>query len=66
MEGQIHTIEDLALLIVETMASKEDIQELEGRVNTRLDGIDSRLDNPTTTARLFEYMDAIRNTRDSA
>jgi tetrahydromethanopterin S-methyltransferase subunit G len=45
MEGQIHTIEDVALLMVETMASKEDIQELEGRVNTRLDGIDSRLDN---------------------
>ena len=45
MEGHIQTIEDLATLIVETMASKEDIQELENRVNTRLDGIDSRLDN---------------------
>jgi tetrahydromethanopterin S-methyltransferase subunit G len=44
MEGTIQTIEDLATLIVETMASKEDI-ELEERVNTRLDGIDSRLDH---------------------
>jgi tetrahydromethanopterin S-methyltransferase subunit G len=45
MEGTIQTIEDLATLIVETMASKEDIKELEERVNTRLDGIDSRLDH---------------------
>ncbi len=49
MKGEITTIKDLARLIVETMASKEDIKEdikeLEGRVNTRLDGIDSQLDN---------------------
>jgi tetrahydromethanopterin S-methyltransferase subunit G len=44
MEGNIQTIEDLAALIVETMASKEDMKELEHRVNTRLDGIDPRLD----------------------
>jgi tetrahydromethanopterin S-methyltransferase subunit G len=55
----ITTIEDLATLIYETMASKEDVEgvrgdikALEERVNTRfnavesrLDGIDSRLDN---------------------
>jgi tetrahydromethanopterin S-methyltransferase subunit G len=50
----IETLEDLAVLIQRTMASKEDIQglaskediqELEGRVNTRLDSIDSRLDH---------------------
>jgi tetrahydromethanopterin S-methyltransferase subunit G len=40
MEGDIKTIEDLAALIQNTMASKEDIHA----VNTRLDGIDSRLD----------------------
>jgi tetrahydromethanopterin S-methyltransferase subunit G len=44
MDGDINTIEDLALLIKETMAGKEDIKGLEERVNTRLDGIDSRLD----------------------
>jgi archaellum component FlaC len=43
-EDKIETLEDLALLIQNTMASKEDIKELEGRVNTRLDGIDSRFD----------------------
>jgi archaellum component FlaC len=43
-EDKIETLEDLALLIQNTMASKEDIKELEGRVNTRFDGIDSRLD----------------------
>jgi chromosome segregation ATPase len=45
MEGNITTIEDLAALIKETMASKEDIQEMEGRLTARLDGIDSRLDH---------------------
>jgi archaellum component FlaC len=50
MEGNIQTIEDLAALIKETMASKEDIEGLASKediqgVNTRLDGIDSRLDH---------------------
>jgi archaellum component FlaC len=55
MEDKIETLEDLAVLIQNTMASKEDIQEvkadikgintqLEG-INSRLDGIDSRRDN---------------------
>jgi hypothetical protein len=39
----ITTIEGLAELIHETMASKEDIKALEDRVNTRFDGIESRL-----------------------
>jgi hypothetical protein len=39
-KNNITTIEGLAALIHETMASKEDIKE----VTTRLDGIDSRLD----------------------
>jgi archaellum component FlaC len=48
MEGNIQTIEDLAALIKETMASKEDIKEVRDdikTINTRLDGIDSRLDH---------------------
>ncbi len=48
MEGKIQTIEDLAILIQTTMASKEDIQEVRDDINTihtRLDGIDSRLDH---------------------
>ena len=41
----ITTIEDLAELIYETMASKEDIKALEDRVNTRFDSVESRLDH---------------------
>ena len=41
------TIEDLSQMINEgfkTTASKQDLTALEDRVNTRFDGIDSRLD----------------------
>ena len=48
----ITTIEDLAALIYETMASKEDVEgvrgdikALEDRVNTRFDSVESRLDH---------------------
>ena len=48
----ITTIEDLAELIYETMASKEDVEgvrgdikALEDRVNTRFDSVESRMDN---------------------
>jgi tetrahydromethanopterin S-methyltransferase subunit G len=41
MKNDIKTIEDLAAMIQRTMVSKEDITG----VNTRLDGIDSWLDN---------------------
>jgi hypothetical protein len=40
MVKEIKTIEDLAELMIRTMASKEDIKA----VTTRLDGIDVRLD----------------------
>ena len=52
MEGNIQTIEDLAALIQETMASKEDIQglatkgdiqELRTEMNERLDHLDARV-----------------------
>jgi predicted DNA-binding protein len=59
MEGKIQTIEDLAALIQETMASKEDIkevkdeikglatkediQELRTEMNERLDHLDARV-----------------------
>ena len=52
MEGNIQTIEDLAALIQETMASKEDIQglatkgdiqELRTEINERLDHLDARV-----------------------
>ena len=52
MEGKIHTIEDLATLMMETMASKEDIQglatkgdiqELRTEMNERLDHLDARV-----------------------
>jgi tetrahydromethanopterin S-methyltransferase subunit G len=42
------TIEDLARMINEgfkTMATKEDIRAFEGRVNTRFDSVESRLDH---------------------
>jgi tetrahydromethanopterin S-methyltransferase subunit G len=61
MEGNITTIEDLAALIMETMASKEDIQGLASKedvqelrtemkqefavVHSRLDTLDTRVDN---------------------
>ena len=44
MKDKITTIEGLAALINETMASKEDIRALEDRVNTRFDSVESRLD----------------------
>ena len=52
MEGKIQTIEDLATLMMETMASKEDIQglatkedvqELRTEMNERLDHLDARV-----------------------
>jgi hypothetical protein len=52
MEGEIKTIEDLAALIVKTMASKEDIQGLASKediqewrteMNERLDHLDARV-----------------------
>ncbi len=43
MEGKIQTIEDLAVLIQSTMASKEDLQAMEGRLTTRLDHLDARV-----------------------
>ena len=46
-KNNITTIEDLARMINEgfkTTASKQDLTALEDRVNTRFDGIDSRLD----------------------
>jgi hypothetical protein len=52
MEGKIQTIEDLAALMMETMASKEDlqglatkedIQELRTEMNGRLDHLDARV-----------------------
>ena len=52
MEGEIQIIEDLAALIKETMASKEDIQQLatkdavkgvEERLTVRLDHLDARV-----------------------
>src|SRR5262245_33021857 len=47
MDKNITTIEDLARMINEgfkSTASKEDIQAIEGRVNTRFDAVESRLD----------------------
>jgi hypothetical protein len=43
MEGKIQTIEDLALLIQQTMASKEDMTAMEDRLTTRLDRIENLL-----------------------
>ncbi len=52
MEGEITTIEDLAILIKSTMASKEymkevkeDIQELREEMNERFEKVDARLDH---------------------
>ena len=54
MEGHIQTIEDLAALIQETMASKEDIQglatkediqELRTEMNQKFDAVETRLDH---------------------
>jgi hypothetical protein len=48
MEGDIKTIEDLAALIKEPMASEEDIKEVRDdmkTINMRLDGFDSWLDH---------------------
>jgi predicted nuclease with TOPRIM domain len=52
MEGEIQTIEDLAILIKQTMASKEDIkevkediQDLRMEMNERFEKVDARLDH---------------------
>ncbi len=52
MEGEITTIEDLAILIKQTMASKEDIkevkediQELHEEMNERFEKVDARLNH---------------------
>jgi len=34
MEGNIHTMEDLAILIQKTMASKEDVEEVRDGIHT--------------------------------
>jgi hypothetical protein len=44
MEGEIKTIEDLAALIQNTMASKEDVQALDKKVTEGFERVDSRLD----------------------
>jgi hypothetical protein len=45
MEGEIQTIESLARLIKETMASKEDVQELRTEMKQEFEVVHSRLDN---------------------
>jgi 16S rRNA C1402 N4-methylase RsmH len=52
MEGEIKTIEDLAILIKQTMASKEDIkevkediQDLRIEMNQKFDSVETRLDH---------------------
>jgi predicted nuclease with TOPRIM domain len=52
MEGKIKTIDELAALIMETMASKEDItevkediQDLRTEMNERFKKVDARLDH---------------------
>jgi hypothetical protein len=48
MNKNITTINDLARMINEgfkSTASKEDLNALEGRLTTRMDGIDTRLDH---------------------
>jgi hypothetical protein len=48
MNQNITTITDLARMIHEgfkSTASKEDLNALEGRLTTRIDGIDTRLDH---------------------
>jgi hypothetical protein len=42
-KNTITTIEDLAEMIQRTMASKEDLNALEGRLTTRLDRIENLL-----------------------
>jgi septation ring formation regulator EzrA len=52
MEGEIKTIEDLAILIKQTMASKEDIkevkediQDLRIEMNQKFDSVETRLNH---------------------
>ena len=52
MEGKIQTIEDLAILMKQTMARKEDIkevkediQDLREEMNERFEKVDARLDH---------------------
>jgi hypothetical protein len=54
MKDKITTIEGLATLINETMASKEDIRALEDRVNTRFDSVESRLDTLDGRVDIFD------------
>ena len=42
---KITTIEELAALIQNTMASKEDVKGLSQEMNTRFDGVTARLDH---------------------
>ena len=45
MNEKITTIEDLAALMVETMASKEDVKELREEMNERFETVGGRLDH---------------------
>jgi hypothetical protein len=45
MEGEIKTIEDLAALIVKTMASKENVQEVRTEIKQEFAVVHSRLDH---------------------
>jgi len=44
MEGNIQIIEDLAIFIKNTMATKEDVQALDKKVTEGFERVDSRLD----------------------
>ena len=39
------TIEELAIMIQRTMASKEDIKELSGKMNTQFQGVNNHLEH---------------------
>jgi outer membrane murein-binding lipoprotein Lpp len=45
MEDKIKTVDDLAALIIKTMAGKEDIQELRTEMNQKFDSVETRLDH---------------------
>lgn len=45
MTKKITTVEELAVMIQKTMASKEDLKELKGEMNSQFQGVITRLDH---------------------
>jgi hypothetical protein len=56
MEDEIKTIDGLARLIKNTMASKEDTQELRGEMNPKFEAVDAQFQGINTRLDRIEHL----------